>query len=116
MIRFFKALVSDTVSLILLILCILAVIGYYTKDLNMTPFLAIMALNIIFNVNEKSRFIENVIEIGSQPQYQGFLTLLNLNIGIFRRRKKNWFEILVISLIIIGTAVMMVIVGKEFIF
>ena len=69
--RFFRALGNDPVSLILLLLCIIAVVGYYVKELNFTPFLAIIALNIIFDVNEKSKFIERLKKLDIDLSFLG---------------------------------------------
>jgi ribose/xylose/arabinose/galactoside ABC-type transport system permease subunit len=96
-----KRVLKARVSIILFILCIGFVVGYFVTGENYTPFLAIMALFIVFTTVEKSRFIEKVDEVVNDPEDREYL-----NFPLYRnmtKRKPTMFASVVNWIIIAGT-------------
>jgi len=112
--KIFKYLWRDKVSLILFIIAVLSVIGHFTKDLNMTPFLGgILALNIIFNINEQGRFFDRLYDLTVRfPMFNGILSLLGLpatnKVAKRALKEYHWMEIFVLGVLIGGSLLMLI--------
>ena len=101
---------NDKVSLALFIVSLCMLIGWFTKGLDMTPFLAgVLCLYIIFQTNERGRFFDNFYYVLSKfPAFRGITAALGLpptNRQI--KQKRNLLEIIVLTIIVLGSLFML---------
>ena len=102
-----KRLWKDKISLILLILSIFIIIGFFTKELNV-PFEVFFVLYIIYQVNEKGVFFDKVRE-----DYPNAAT--ELGIAENYRRRKSVMFIIGDIVILLGTVLILTLVAIKFI-
>ena len=108
---FLKRFWNDKVSLILLIVFMVAGIGYFTGADSMgSPLLFIAALNVVYSVNESGRFLQRLQDL--EGEYPGLLHDLGLH---EYHHKKHWFEIFVQVLIYLGSLFVIGAIIAEFI-
>jgi len=93
---FLRRFLRDKVSLVLLIVFMVAGIGYFTgADRMGSPLLLIAALYLVYTVNESGKFFERLQELGDK--YPGLLH--DLGFSKFTQRKR-WAEVIVFAFII----------------
>ena len=110
--KLFRRFWEDKVSLILFVIFILALIGYFTKELNVTPLLAGFGAGyIMFRINEKGKFFDKIRE--EYPE-------VAVEIGIPSIFKKPFFygifSMVINIIILLGTLFMLGLVAYKFIF
>lgn len=109
--KIIKRFWEDKVSLIMFTIFIFATIGYFTKELNVTPLLGSFgALYMLFQINEKGKFFDKLRE-----KYPEVATEVGIP-STFKKYNYGIFSLIVNIIIFLGTLFLLGIVAYKFIF
>lgn len=112
LVKLIKYLWNDTVSLMLLLIFIIfSVAEFINGPTPAAGIFAMAAMYVIYNVNEKGRFIEKIYEVAKS--YRGLLS--DLDLPLWRNRRMAVFEIIIYLIMALGSAWMMYILLTELI-